>query len=836
MEFASKTDQFNQFEGKNESNCVNFVSVKAASWPILLGSLDDVVNCESSLSPGDTDGGSVSPKSALVLRRPSHDCGPCEIKISFEQKHEIRQVYVRSTARVYEIYYAADRQSMNEYLCTVRCGLAAKTDECLQNMGAAATSVSPSSTGSNKLSEELKTYGSGNTNEDDWVEIKDPDSSLTIDGDSSSLNKTAVPVERENQDFYEATAEISDANLCTSMTIRLLSLQSGESAYIDEIYVFADPVECDDVNSTSKEVEHSAGNPLMSMLVPTLLQLSRSRMSHISEQPDPNPNSKKTEHGVSRNMTSASTSAQIQKEEVPSVSVELETGTSKLECPDQSRSLEAPTENINEHDKSGTTNGMNESSYHIGKTLDQLVSRIARIEQFCLSFEQKMINPITSMDARLGEVEQQLKLLNEKFQLPEMHSSTGTHAPGIPHNDSEFSSSHTDENTIPNCKVECLEKDDGLSYEVPAPSSGKPSTDDASLVPVVFTAPEFSISSLSLENDACCTEEVANMVSSIPSIAIARAHLVPSLVVTAPEFSYGEEEDNDDSISVGGSPCDKLKKPLSIDAALADALAGFVSSTIMQDSTITLNSGFVSSTVEQDITVTLDPDTFKTDDDSGKAGAKIIQHIERDELDATIETSIDVVAEIGEHDAFLFGSTSEPTVGLIAGHDHTLEEENAQNLIVHDVENECAQAEETGGNEIIGSKTLTDVPYKANSSSGEMVMKEDSLHGIVDLPIQSVVDYKIPILDVKFESRESSNLSSSIEALLTETAETNIGSSFSQGINKGIIAVQDYSVETDNNEVILLEASNQLLVDLGQDDSVYTSQNNSNEEVSVPLF
>lgn len=43
------------------------------------------------------------------------------IAVNFSQKHEIRQVYIRSTARAYEIYCAPSFQSDNEYLCTVRC-------------------------------------------------------------------------------------------------------------------------------------------------------------------------------------------------------------------------------------------------------------------------------------------------------------------------------------------------------------------------------------------------------------------------------------------------------------------------------------------------------------------------------------------------------------------------------------------------------------------------------------------------------------------------------------------------------------------------------------------
>lgn len=68
--------------------------------------------------------------------------------VNFEEKHEVRQIYVRSTARVYEIY------TNDEYLCTVRCGVATRDGEVLR---------------SNEI-------GDDNVrNEDDWVEVKADD-------------------------------------------------------------------------------------------------------------------------------------------------------------------------------------------------------------------------------------------------------------------------------------------------------------------------------------------------------------------------------------------------------------------------------------------------------------------------------------------------------------------------------------------------------------------------------------------------------------------------------------------------------------------------------------
>ena len=71
---------------------------------------------------------------------------------------------------MYEIYTAPDLQSNNEYLCTVRCGVAARDGEVLRapNIQEIASSHVE---GSNRES-----CGENIKNEDDWVEVKVPDS------------------------------------------------------------------------------------------------------------------------------------------------------------------------------------------------------------------------------------------------------------------------------------------------------------------------------------------------------------------------------------------------------------------------------------------------------------------------------------------------------------------------------------------------------------------------------------------------------------------------------------------------------------------------------------
>ncbi|GAB2300165.1 hypothetical protein Dimus_034205 [Dionaea muscipula] len=56
-------------------------------------------------------------------------------------------------------------------------------------------------------------------------------------------------------------------------------------------------------------------------------------------------------------------------------------------------------------------------------------------------------------------------------------------------------------------------------------------------------------------------------------------NLLSSLVVIAPEFSHVDDEEKDAIDAAQDSPKVKLGKPLSIDEAVASALAGFLSST-----------------------------------------------------------------------------------------------------------------------------------------------------------------------------------------------------------------------------------------------------------------
>ncbi|KAJ6948438.1 hypothetical protein NC651_002699 [Populus alba x Populus x berolinensis] len=250
----------------------------ATNWTIAGGSLFDSLAFESSLSlithDDNNDQGQFSTvdsksKSPLVLYAPAADSAPCEITINFARKHEVRQVYVRSTARVYEIYCAPEQQSSTEYLCTVRCGIVARDEDVLHATNVEEAVLAHASSIQESAEEKLRNGSSLSPNEDDWVEVKALDSPLVINRNSSSSNSDIKP-ERNSQDFYEATAEITDANPSTSLTLRLLSLQN-------KVYVFGDPADASNSDNQVGPMENSAGNSLMAMLVPAFFQLSKTK-------------------------------------------------------------------------------------------------------------------------------------------------------------------------------------------------------------------------------------------------------------------------------------------------------------------------------------------------------------------------------------------------------------------------------------------------------------------------------------------------------------------------------------------------------------------------------
>ncbi|KAH0457394.1 hypothetical protein IEQ34_012709 [Dendrobium chrysotoxum] len=540
--------------------------LSSTNWLVADGSLEGSISFETS----SAEGAGVIPIGVL-LERPA-DSPPCEITIFFRERHEIHSIYVRSSARVYEVYYASDRDvSSNDYLCTVRCGAAVQ--EVTQDM---CEVVLAEDTVPNGINADFPRSNSNNVTEDGWVEVEVPDSLPPNDRRPVMSNISVENICPKTQIQYEATAEISDASPCMSVTLRLLSLQIKTSIHIDEVYIYADPVEDADPDPPVSNVGSSS---LLSMLVPGLLQISKSRTSsslqdkgfsdvfstegtihstcldkfEMSELEassmmgnskvglDQLHNEEKPEHPVmasstSSKMVSDPDPASIAKtdenngvrgcvdnllEETAVRHTQTKPGDGKLILTDAEGSYQSGM---------AINNDTNAPYVRLEKNLDDLVSRMGKLENFCSSFQESILKPLTGIEMRLQRMEEKLDAFSK----------------------------------------------------VPLPSETYPSTRISRLSAHVSSFENEGSKSSSAAADSSSHEIKASVNLLMGSLH--ESEKISGLVLKAPEFP--DDDDNDDDESNLGYPVDlkpnnypKNDKRASIDSALASALAAFVAST-----------------------------------------------------------------------------------------------------------------------------------------------------------------------------------------------------------------------------------------------------------------
>lgn len=346
--------------------------------------------------------------------------------------------------------------------------------------------------------------------------------------------------EKSLQDFYEATAEISDGEPSVTLILRLLSLENKGHVYVDEVYVYADAVETTDLeNHAAQNLQGgtSAGSSLMTMFLPTLLQLTRSNAGQSHNK------------FISNKMVEEESADKGRRNKESTINLNEHDKTSKV--PDKQdvkfeEVEEVTAQTTPQYQKSAPNLGnaggypsFVDSNNYVGRVMEQLISRMSRIEDICLRFEEKMVRPISSMEERLQRVENQLELIVKNTQTSELPSCTRFSAPAFSSLDSASSSFYNDGCANPPYVQSEVEKheshfDDNISksYEGYLKSERSP-------------------------------------------------QFIPSYVVTAPEFSCDEDDEQNDAVEpLKDSPREKPKKPMSIDDALAAALAGFSSLTI----------------------------------------------------------------------------------------------------------------------------------------------------------------------------------------------------------------------------------------------------------------
>lgn len=199
------------------------------------------------------------------------------------------------------------------------------------------------------------------------------------------------------QVFYEATATITDAEPCFSFTLCLLSSQSKVSLYIDEIHVFADPLTSADSEYKVVQEENSVGCIPLATLAPILSQLSISDVDCLQDE-QASITEDKQETGL-RTLNSTK-----RANGVPS--------NGKCNTCDQPVRLRTEAHASDREEQQVFPSCM------VGRVLEQLTLRVAKIEDLLLRYEKNTLKPIISMEARLQQVEASMELLAKNSKSP----------------------------------------------------------------------------------------------------------------------------------------------------------------------------------------------------------------------------------------------------------------------------------------------------------------------------------------------------------------------------------------------------------------------------------
>ncbi|WOL19345.1 hypothetical protein Cni_G28143 [Canna indica] len=470
----------------------------STNWIVSGGSLRDVISFDTS----EEDAPAPAISTSLLLLRPPEveedEFLPCEVTFLLNGKHEIHRIYVCSTARVYEIYYATKKQSdCTEYLCTVRCGVADKEVTPVISSVVSADSESGNNATLEKQ-DKISIADSNCSNEDGWVEVvaNSPLHDYKTNAISREVDRNP---NTEFQVYYEATAEISDFSPCMSVTLRFLSLQTKTCIHISEIYIFADPVETLTPDTSVTMEENFGGGSLLAMFMPSLLHLSKSaansgqnkRLFDTSEshkhQDDEQKAAEiassgtkislpgersfdKTDHllglGHEQSQLKPEYSSSAWKQRVSDQTADSCSENQELDqVHDQSRIKPdgvqfGSSPKITEEEAS-SSNTMCEAKEklenaqlmhskkqsnpelvpefsaqekclagnHIERVLDELVSRVTRIETFCSRFEERLLKPLSSIETRLQKLETLLDTFASCDQLRQQGGGSRISAP-----------------------------------------------------------------------------------------------------------------------------------------------------------------------------------------------------------------------------------------------------------------------------------------------------------------------------------------------------------------------------------------------------------------------
>lgn len=528
--------------------------------------------------------------------------------------------------------------------------------------------------------------------------------------------------------------------------------------------MFGDPVEpAESENVTSQT--GTDGSSLMAMFVPTLLQLSEARsVRRIQDDHILDAKEREMKEFSSQTPYLTNSANKIHQEENSGLAdkqkVKLQETVGSVAIASQVEKLGIPSQVSDGERKLDLPCSHNE------KVLDHLVSRVSRIEDLLLRFEERMLKPLNSIEARLQHVEQQLEELNKKPQNSDLQCCTRIYAP-------EFS---------------CHELDDFFDSN----ENNMPTSDE--------------------KGSPLCIppEHGADLANA--------SHSLSSLVVTAPEFSHADEEEEDELEAVADSSKEEPKRALSIDDALASALAGLMSSTSAERQKYT-----------QALAIKAPDFSFEEDSNSGKRAMQETKdgiatdppfnHTVTDETECIIsastssnihflESKLKEIKSFNDHylentgegvdEKFWFNeegkdSQASDIQDAIASGGQVVTETNLHK-ITEDIEGleasnrfsnisalgYCEAVDQfldnqiDGGSDLIQEITFANFEFSTTAEVKDKDCEKVILQDIFYFPsASSIVDFEIPILDVNFVSQDISPSASLLEALLADLPDSN---------------------------------------------------------------
>lgn len=500
--------------------------------------------------------------------------------------------------------------------------------------------------------------------------------------------------------------------------------------------MFANPVDSEEEGPVENSTQSSQSS-LMSMLVPTLLQLSKTTgIIKIEDGHNSNVEGMRTLPEIgSKALDSTSSVTGLQQEGKSCATAD---DVVKLQEKNESdRSVRQSEVPLQVPAKERT---YDEPLNRIESVLNQLVCRMDRIENCFLRFEENMLKPINSIEGRLKQVEQQLEVLSKESHGSEWPSGYRMSAPSFSANESGSNSFYNSGNDHPSS--EPIEPD---RKELHSGAS-----------PIAL--------------------DISNSVDS--------SLLHPSFVVTAPEFSNGDDDDQELQVPEVAIESPTSKPKPSIDDVLASALAQFV----LSSSSIT--------TPEYTKPAAVIPAEFLNEDrnNNRKASSSDLSETEIDHISCSQETD-SIQCTMNSASASLSSANGENSSP--SRQDHSSDRDCKYQSVDGDVGVASKGKDEIGDEEVSISTSEYCFPETSGTpihplhrhpengpddtdADAREFTKEDCdidiVHDVLGFSRKtSIVDFEIPILDVSFISIADSSCDDTLKVLLGDMAELNYG-------------------------------------------------------------